>query len=334
MRSTIIYFARIFLFSLLLMHEYAQCAEIRVDKLSIFLNGEIQKGDAERFANLLAQQRILLRVILDSKGGDVLESMKIGQLVNGSHIDAQVANGGLCVSACFFIFLEGYHRIAGIAKPDNRLPSQSERDTYMGIVGIHRPYLSSTNGDASSIQQQDFIIRKVRDYLASKYLAQRLIDEMMSRPSNDVYWLNENDLNNIGEFNPGIEEALISKCGFKRALVRVDEDWSMDKQVALGHCMTEYWKSQYAPQQASFFQKLKSDWRPWTTGKDSQQNSNTKASNGATDKLDAAHPKWRQIVISSEFTAWMKSQRPEVRALANSQSQDDAIMMIDLFKQR
>jgi hypothetical protein len=93
---------------------------------------------------------------------------------------------------------------------------------------------------------------------------QYLIDEMMGRPSNDIYWLGERDLNLLNEFSAGDEEALISKCGYIRPDVRQAQRWSSEKWNKLWDCEFDYWDEQYRPLQVQYLAKLRTGWRPWS----------------------------------------------------------------------
>lgn len=241
----------------------ARAADIHVDKYYIYLNGEIRSGDAEHLANLVAKEKSVLKLIVNSQGGDLVEAMRIKDLVGSLHIKVSVATGGYCVSACFFIFIEGYERYATAANNDGTLKSQESRDRSGGVVGIHRPYLKYPTGDVSGVKRQESVMRSVRDYLAVKGVSQHLIDEMMSRPSNDIYWLKKNDLESFGYLSPGDEEAVIARCGYKRADTRYDENWSRAKEDKLTDCTFDYWLEQYLPKQSEQLAKLRAGWRPW-----------------------------------------------------------------------
>jgi hypothetical protein len=238
-------------------------ADVYVGRYAINVTGEIRSGDAERIASLVAQERSVLRLVINSPGGDLIEALRIKDIVNGLHIDVNVAKGGYCISACFFIFLEGHNRYATASNDDGTLKPQEKRDRWAGVVGIHRPYLKSPTGDVAGAKKQEEVMRNVRGYLAIKAVPQHLIDEMMARPSNDVYWLRTNDLNLVGELSPGDEEALISRCGYKRFDGRYKENWGDDKDEVLNSCMFDYWYEQYHPGQRQYIEKLKMGWRPW-----------------------------------------------------------------------
>lgn len=242
----------------------AGAADVYVEKYAINLAGEIRAGDAERIAGLVAQEKAVLRLIINSPGGDLVEAMRIKDIVKGLHIDVQVAKGGYCVSACFFIFIEGYNRRATAAKDDGTLRPQEKRARWAGVVGIHRPYFKSPGGDIAGVKKQEDVMRSVKGYLTNKGIPQHLIDEMMARPSNDVYWLRDNDLNLLGEFSAGDEEAVISRCGYKRFDARYQENWSDDREEQLNICTFDYWQGQYFPSQLQYIAKLRTGWRSWS----------------------------------------------------------------------
>ncbi len=247
-----------------------RAADVYIEKNTLYLTGEIRQGDAERLASLMPQLEAVKHLMINSLGGDLAEAMRLAELVKNAHIDVRVGQGGYCVSACFFVFLEGYYRSATSANDDGTLMPQAKRERRAGVVGIHRPYLKPKNGDIASPKKQEELMHQVRAYLVSKSVAQHLIDEMMARPSNEIYWLRERDLELIGEYNHDVEEALISKCGYKRLsvraelMVRADESWSVERNERMEICAFDYWSEQYLQQQMIFIFKLSTGWRPWS----------------------------------------------------------------------
>ena len=240
-----------------------RAADIYADKSKLYLNGEIRAGDAERMALALSKMPRASYLTVNSPGGDIREALRLAQLVRRSRIGVLVSKGGYCVSACFFIYLEGYWRIAYSAQEDGTLLPFEKRQKRFGMVGIHRPYLKSTDGGVKSIQSQDDLMRAARSHLILKSIPQYLIDEMMGRPSNDIYWLKERDLEALGEHDPGVEEALIAKCGYKRTGAMVDENWSTEKRDLLTHCSLDYWDQEFLPSQQKFLNDLENGRRPW-----------------------------------------------------------------------
>lgn len=247
---------------------------IDIENSSINISGEFKQGDAEHLASLLEKfkkYKIISTLDINSPGGNLQEAMRLAKLVNGLHVEVKVPKGGYCISACFFILLEGYSRtFEGVPEDWGNLSpeylfllSPPLNESHFGFVGIHRPYLKSPSGNVAATKKQEELMRQVRVYLAAKAVPQYLVDEMMSRPSNDIYWLKESDIDLIGEYNPGDEEALIAKCGYKRLKTMVNENWSEDKIDQLGKCMGVYWYEQYFPLQHESIVKLSLGWRPW-----------------------------------------------------------------------
>jgi len=63
-------------------------------------------------------------------------------------------------------------------------------------------------------------MRQVQNYLESQMVSRRLIDLLMSRPSNDIYWMTDDDFEELGEYRPEVEEFLIKRCGYVRPTFR------------------------------------------------------------------------------------------------------------------
>ena len=173
----------------------------------------IEPGDAKRLASLIANGLIVTRLSLDSNGGDLVEAMRIGEIVRTLQISTIVKKGNNCASSCFFIFLAGAGRVAlgGEFRGNPKSPA--------GYVGLHRPYLKSPSGSNQSLERQAIVMKKVKAYLEAYMVPSRLIDLMMSRPSNDIYWMTTEDLEELGDYPPELEELYISKCNYDRKLV-------------------------------------------------------------------------------------------------------------------
>lgn len=247
-------------------------ADVFLEKTRLNIVGEIRAGDAERVAQSAIEQvtkngRGVVSVWVNSPGGDVAEAIRIADLVAGMKPTVTVAKGGGCASACFLIFLAGYERIASSVNDDGSMQTAEKRAKLSGLVGIHRPYLKTPSADLESVKNQEELMRRFRSHLASKQVPQYLIDEMMSRPSNDIYWLRDRDLEAVGPHIPGDEEALIARCGFKRFSKIFDEDWTLARREKPSQCSADYWAELYIEPQISYIRKLAGGWRPWSTKK-------------------------------------------------------------------
>jgi hypothetical protein len=247
-------------------------ADVFLEKFRLNIVGEIRPGDAERVAQSAIEQvtknrKKIASIWVNSPGGDVAEAIRIADLVSGMKPDVYVAKGGVCASSCFLIFLAGYERIASWVRDDGGMPTPEKRASRFGLVGIHRPYLKTPSADLESVKKQEELMRRFRSHLASKQVPQYLVDEMMARPSNDIYWLRDRDLELIGPYSAGDEEALIARCGYKRSGKIIDEEWSEARRDKLTDCGIDYWDEQYFEPQINFVVKLAGGWRPWSTKK-------------------------------------------------------------------
>ena len=247
----------------LLSFTAARSADISTTRGMISLSGEIVTGDAERFATSLQLQKPVVFLNLNSPGGDLQETMRIVSLVKGAHLEIEISKGKYCISSCFFLFVAARYRMASAARDDGSFAPQSKRDNLRGVVGVHRPYFKNASGNVSVVEKQEVMMLGVRKYLSANGVAQYIIDEMMSRPSNDVYWLREADLERIGEYSAGDEEAVIEKCGYKRFDMRERENWSEERRAIVMNCELDFWFARYMPLQKQFIVRLQTGWRPW-----------------------------------------------------------------------
>jgi hypothetical protein len=165
---------------------------------TIEISGEIEHGDLQSFAKLALEAKGLRNIVLSSPGGDVIEAIRIGELVRSLRLLTLVDNRGPCSSACFFIWLNGQYRVSWNNK---------------GKIGIHRPYFISLDNDDNSIKSQANLMKYTRAYLEERQIPRRIIDLMMSLPSSKIYWLSSSDLQEIGKEPFELQELYVSKCG-------------------------------------------------------------------------------------------------------------------------
>ena len=199
---------------LLLAPMFSHSAEISAERPgSISVVGLITKGDADKLRNVIRTQKYGIATIsLDSPGGDVAEAIQMAEITKPLYVMVRVAPGKFCASACLFLWLVGTPRMATAQESVQRLSKLGLNPA--GTLGLHRPYLQ--NFDSVSNKQSE-VMRQVQNYLETQMVPRRLIDLMMSRPSNDIYWLNSKDFQEFGEYRPDVEEFLINKCGYTRA---------------------------------------------------------------------------------------------------------------------
>lgn len=77
---------------------------------SILLSGEIMSGDLEQVEAAL--NRKLAPIHLDSNGGQVLEAIKIGELIRSKSLETRLPYNSSCASACVLLLAAGVIRTA------------------------------------------------------------------------------------------------------------------------------------------------------------------------------------------------------------------------------
>lgn len=208
----------------------ARSAEIRPNckpvgrfACDIVVRGPIETGDARKVLSALheANKNVapLGFLTLASPGGDLREALKIADIVQAAmlpttNIDyARDAHGSndrsgesmSCASACFFIWLAGPNRFVRQEKTGRAL-------------GLHRPYFAKdtyTNTDPQTLaSKHGDIAQAARQYLERAAVPTRLIEEMLRRPSTDIYWLTIEEENDLAGYAPWFEELLIARCNY------------------------------------------------------------------------------------------------------------------------
>lgn len=237
--------------------------------------GEISNGDAEKMVrafSTLAKRLPQMRLILDSPGGSVEEAFKVASVVKALHLAVRVRPGGICASACFFVFLA-----ADLREADGGDIAYDPAYIQKGRVGLHRPFLNAAALDHLSAtdarNQQKNAAKRVVAYLQDEALPQRLIDSMMTRPSNDIYWMTHADLQQIGAYPPALEELLIARCGYTRHLWQDFGQASRSSDPDIVESGKEHEKTYRAclwtalkGQQTEIgesLHRMRTGWRPW-----------------------------------------------------------------------
>jgi hypothetical protein len=292
-----------------------------------YIDGTIEAGEFERFKKAIIKEDGGYLLVLNSKGGSVTEALKIAELVKELHLSTIVAPNGICASACFFIWLAGEARDAN--------PTKSKAT---GPVGLHRPYYTEVSNNQSSFDRQSKVQVEISEYLRKNLVPNRLVDLMMSRPSNDIYWLTAEDLVEIGEYPPGVEELYIKKCDYDR---RVKPLWysllgrgnyadagKVEKIIDETHSCILPLKVQRAS--AAMVKFLKKQ-PPQPRTAEQIENDKTYAK-VQTQILDGTFPEWRKVIASKEFKAWLSKQPHDVLQASQSTFSFDVIGVIEKYQ--
>ena len=165
-----------------------------------------------------------LGVFLNSAGGDVDAAIRLGRLFREARAQVWVSEN--CVSACVLAFAGGV-----------------VRTNFNGKVGIHRPALAVVPKqlDMNFIRRStDEVILRLRAYAKDMNVNDRLIDDMLVIPPENVRWLSQEDLNKygLGHMDPVYAEMQVlegaKKYGITPGVYRARD------QIARYKCWTMY----------------------------------------------------------------------------------------------
>lgn len=199
---------------LALMPNRAVAADIAIDGQYVRLSGTIEPGDTQKIIALIREspsEFAQRNWQLDSNGGDILEAMKIGDLVKNLYVSINVTNPTdfspktRCASACFFIYV-----------------SAVSRNAIDGSIGVHRPYFPpevfANLSPAEAERKYAQLSKGVRDFLVDKGVPNAIIEEMFGLASNEIRWLSARELDAIGDSPAWFDQYLVSKCGFNNRM--------------------------------------------------------------------------------------------------------------------
>ena len=176
----------------------------------ILIEGEISAGDFEKFQAQVLKRQNIDPVWLASPGGDVLEAMRIGELVRELKLSvwAPSKNGllfpvignalnSVCASACFYIYAAGVQRSGE-------------------VIGIHRPYFSQSTLSKLSLNEaanaQVAALELSKSFLTKAGVPSAIVERIGAIASDKVSWLAEDELTRLNGFIPEFDEWFKAKC--------------------------------------------------------------------------------------------------------------------------
>jgi hypothetical protein len=171
------------------------------------MRGEVQPGDADRFAQFVAASRERFiehgaRVVFAVDGGDVLEALRIGELLRDALVEAWLpeAASSRCISSCFFMYAYS-----------------ASRSAVAESVGLHRPYYDSEAlakaSPAAVRASYESLAAQLRGRMEQLSVPVALVERMFGLPAGEVYWLSQQDLEALGRRQAWFEDYLAARCG-------------------------------------------------------------------------------------------------------------------------
>ena len=155
----------------------------------VWLTGEIVTGDEARLDQALngfPPTAAWIMVYLDSPGGDIATSMKIGRMIRRREAWTTARR---CLSACLFAFVGGVNRIAF----DISAKGQG--------LGVHRFYLAETPPSATRadiVKWRTDVKAKIAAFLMEMDVAPELLSYMEGTPPNQIKILSYDEMQRFG----------------------------------------------------------------------------------------------------------------------------------------
>jgi hypothetical protein len=149
---------------------------------TISITGEIVAGDSASLKSAMARAADAgypaAEIMLNSIGGNVYEGVKIARLVHGAKMNTNVAFGAICASVCFLAFAAGAKKTADLA----------------ARIGVH-----SASGELGEETPASIAGTQAMARIAQTLSVPRaIIEQMLSTPASQVYWLGTTDLAAMG----------------------------------------------------------------------------------------------------------------------------------------
>jgi hypothetical protein len=155
------------------------------NKTIVLLNGELATGDAGRVRDLLkaavAAGKPVSGIRFNSRGGSLVEAVRLAAVVQGAKIATVVAAGATCAAACFIPLIAGNQKFvsatASIGAP-GAAPHQEPSGKTPAIVRGETPG----------------IVRVVKEL----GLLDAIVAKMVATSEDDIAWLTLDDLRAMG----------------------------------------------------------------------------------------------------------------------------------------
>jgi ATP-dependent protease ClpP protease subunit len=200
-----------------------------IDFAEIYIGGEINR-DAVLLVKRAYDEIKAPNFSLDSFGGDVDAGLAIGRFLRNMgepSSNVVVPREAKCASACIFILAGG-----------------GFRQVY-GQLGIHRPFLDTPSRLMTTEDVKKAVMQtqeKLRAYFREMNISERLADDMMMIPSNQIRWLSPQEIESYGlnGVDPVIGEASVLKDAQKYGLSRIEYEkrwqrvgvcWSSEREI-------------------------------------------------------------------------------------------------------
>lgn len=166
--------------------EFALHANSRSPTLNAVLaTGPVVEGDVDRLSSFLSAlpDKPHTAIYLASLGGDLYEGMRLGAFFRDQRIKSVVEGGADCASACAIAFLGG---------TDNQGKPWRSSSTNSRL-GFH-----AFTGSTISADEVQKVVSDILWYGTYVDAPTELLIVNFATPSNEIYWVSDNDLCRLG----------------------------------------------------------------------------------------------------------------------------------------
>lgn len=119
-------------------------------------------------------------LVLDSQGGNLLESLMMGDVVRKAGLATTVREGGACASACVYAFLGGVERTVGSS----------------GRIGVHQ--VAAGGPGALTASDSQWLMSMVAVHLSRMCGGMDLLIPALRTRPQDMHWLSAHELTRYG----------------------------------------------------------------------------------------------------------------------------------------
>ncbi len=158
---------------------------IEQTKRAIFIeaSGDIEEGDTDRLRKIYENYPRSRYLVLNSNGGSIYESVRLGMFVRNSDLETYIPSGSSCLSACFFVYIAGNYR------------DISEE----GKLGVHQFYGKSSEKSDNDVQSTSQLVSaELINYTLNMGASIEAIEIALRTPPNSMHIFTRDELNLYG----------------------------------------------------------------------------------------------------------------------------------------
>jgi hypothetical protein len=151
----------------------------------VALKGELAQGDASRFNNIMKTSSVagkpVLEVRLNSRGGSLIEGVRLAAVIQGAKIRTVIDAGAACLGACFIPFIAGSQKVVNAT-------------ATVAVPGAKSDVQPAGNTPAVVRAETPAIVRVVQKL----GLLDAIVTKMQATPEEDTFMLSSDDLRAMG----------------------------------------------------------------------------------------------------------------------------------------